>query len=217
MVRSRYASILGAVGAVLIAGALAGCTPPPPDIPGPSQQRIDQFTEQQLRSAWENITVPYDLKRPKVDAVRTITNDEYGEVIDDCLRGYSDQDYRNLYGYRRISQEPESEREGMLQGISWYVCLAQYPFDPAGSGLLSRAQLDYLYDYYRRWVVPCMVTNGHSPGAIPLRRTFVANGLAGNVWSPLDQMWGSGQFTEDDFDVLDARCNAYPDYLFHDS
>ena len=217
MLRRGYAVIVGAACAVLVAGALAGCTPPPPRVAGPSQDQVDQYTEQQLASVWGSITVPHDLDRPTVAPVRTISNDEYDEVVDECLRSFSDRGYRNLPGYRRISQEPQSERVAMLEGVSWYVCMAMYPFDAASSGLLSRAQLDYLYDYYRRWVVPCLVLSGHDPGSIPVRETFVANGMAGNFWSPLDTLWSDAGFNEDEYESLNARCDTYPDYLYPDS
>jgi len=201
---------------VALCAVLAGCTPPRPDIPGPTANAIERFTERQLVSMWGTITVPYDLRRPKIEPVRMIRDDEYGRVMDDCLRGFSTHDYRNLYGYRLIAQEPEGIRDEILEGVAWYVCMAQYPVDPSGSGLLSKRQLDYLYDYYRRWVVPCLILNGYDPGPVPLRKTFVSNGLAGNFWSPTDELWGEFGFTDAEFSLVEAKCSPYPQYLYPD-
>ena len=203
------------IGAALCA-VLAGCTPSHPDIPGPTTQTIERFRERQLGSMWGSFTVPYDLRRPKIEPVREIRNDEYGQVIEECLHGFREHGYRALYGYRVIMAEPEATRDQIFESVALYVCLAQYPVDPSGLDLLSKQQLDYLYDYYRRWVVPCLVLNGYDPGPVPLRKTFVSNGLAGNFWTPTAELWDEFDFTIDEYSMVVAKCSPYPQYLYPD-
>ena len=47
--------------------------------------------------------------------------------------------------------------------------------------VLTDDQLNYIYDYYKKTLVPCMIMNGFTPTTAPTRTEFLA--LAGQ-WSP---------------------------------
>jgi len=201
---------------MVLTGALllSGCTPPPPDVPGPTTEQLADFTQQQLAQLWDDMTVPRGLERPRVEPIRTISNAEYGPVINECLDGFRDRKYRNLYGHELIAEQPLPVQAGLNESVSWYVCSAQYPFDPTGAGFFSVQQLDYLYDYNRRWVIPCMVLAGYDVGEVPDRSDFIRRGVAGSLWSPLEDVYRDVGMTGQDYARLDAKCDVYPDYLF---
>lgn len=205
---------VGAAALAAVVLLVSGCTPPPPDVPGPSTEQLSEFSQKQLALLWDDMTVPEGLNRPRIEPIRTISNAEYGTVINECLDGFRDRDFRNLYGHELIAEQPQSVQGGLNETVSWYVCSAQYPFDPTGAGLFSTEQLEYLYDYNRRWVVPCMVLYGYDVGEIPKRADFVKQGLGGTIWSPVNDLYRDLGMTVEDFDELDSKCDPFPDYLF---
>ena len=213
VITKQWGGVLGVVAGMLL---LCGCTPAPPDIPGPTTRELADFSQRQLSRLWDDMAVPEGLERPEIEPVRTISNAEYGTVINDCLDGFRDRKYRNLYGHELIAEQPLSSQVGINENVSWYVCSARYPFDPTGSGYFSVQQLVYLYDYDRRWVIPCMVLGGYDVGEIPDQAEFIRRGVSGTVWSPLEGQFEDFGMTEQDYAELDARCDVYPDYLFPD-
>jgi hypothetical protein len=67
--------------------------------------------------------------------------------------------------------------------LDWYLCFAQGPMDPfAHDDSASLEELEYLYDYYSRWVIPCIVMNGYTFTSIPTREQFTSGESVG--WIP---------------------------------
>ena len=69
--------------------------------------------------------------------------------------------------------------------VALTTCLAEYPRLPELRGSLNLAQLDYLYDYYRDFLIPCLGAAGYSfSGYRPTREQFVAINVQAH-WTPL--------------------------------
>jgi len=89
--------------------------------------------------------------------------------------------------------------------LIWYQCFIQYPSNPGfGNVLLTEPQQDYLYDYYQRWVVPCIMLNGYALAQAPTREEFHNDWAGWNPYYSIEQ----GMGTEQEFETLVTRCGG---------
>ena len=80
--------------------------------------------------------------------------------------------------------------------ISEYSCRMRYQLTPGVLTLLNEAQLDYLYDYYKDTLVPCLRIRGVEVPEVLTREEAVDVGRFGAYpWNPYAAM---GDFTRDD-------------------
>jgi hypothetical protein len=168
--------------------ALSGCTsrPLPPPV---TQDGVEDFLARQLDSEWELVGIA-DANRPYPPRVRFVTTVEYANVMSLCTTKVAP-------GYRRVLPTKAAD------DLAYYYCQVQYPIDPSEYLVLSTAQIDYLYDYYLRWTIPCLETQGYPAGPVPSRAEFRAyNGY----WNPLYHPGRTTDISSDEYARLDADC-----------
>jgi hypothetical protein len=54
--------------------------------------------------------------------------------------------------------------------------------------LLTIEERDYVYDYYRQWLAPCLTLAGYPIHGAPPRSKFIADWLKPGWWSPYDSI-----------------------------
>lgn len=174
---------MGARLAVVIVAVigLCGCVAVPP--PGPSESEMAAVRQHSLEQTWARTGLPGS--PPAVEAGPVLARDVWGQAVYDCvaqqgfeLQGFewsSDSGAALVNGSGGTVDDSEMQR-------AFYECIAANPqvFDERDM-VLTDAQLDYIYDYYLKSLVPCMVINGFTPSTAPTRQEFLA--LAGQ-WSP---------------------------------
>ena len=64
--------------------------------------------------------------------------------------------------------------------LQFYWCFEKYPT----VDLLTRAQIDFIYDYYVRWLIPCLESNGYNVMNAPSRRAFRDADPSIERWNP---------------------------------
>ena len=64
---------------------------------------------------------------------------------------------------------------------AFFECLSQHSFAASASPLLTTEQLDYIYDYYVTWLVPCLAQHDFTIRAALTREQYVE---VGGDWSP---------------------------------
>ena len=89
-------------------------------------------------------------------------------------------------GYFLQLETPPNDRER----AAFYGCVALHPRDPVASGeLLSDAQLRYLWQYYSRWLVPCLRANDEKVTVeVPTQQQFLAHRPGDLLWSPYSSL-----------------------------
>lgn len=182
-------------GAAVLATAallLAGCTAAPP--PGPTDAELDAYHVALLDEVWSNTALEGVVERPAIAVVDTLDPSNWVKQVYICLEQRGVGGFSLLFGEQTglslISLDasvPPSEADQ----LAFYVCTAQYRLN--GSDILgsqplrSRAQLDYIYDYFSTWLVPCMLENGYAVPYAPSREDFVASqGRWNPSWSVRD-------------------------------
>jgi hypothetical protein len=169
--------------AAVIAAAfvLSGCVAVPP--PGPSESEIAAVQQNALVQTWARTGLPGS--PPLVEPGPALDIDAWGQAVFECVtrQGFELQSFEwsTDDGAALIADSGGAVDDPAMQR-AFYECIAANPreFDERDM-VLTDAQLDYIYDYYLKSLVPCMVLNGFTPSTAPTRVEFLA--IAGQ-WSP---------------------------------
>lgn len=147
---------------------LAGCSAAPVAEPlsGLSDEEELSYA-QSYALQWSGIEVP---DAPAVEVVAYIPSAGWGTAVSGCMNaaGYAD------YSATRTGMTYPS-REDDAETLALYTCIARYPVQSDFSAYANKAQLEFLYDYFRDSLIPCLAAEGYLvPGAAPTREQFTA-------------------------------------------
>lgn len=174
--------------AALVAAALvlSSCASAPPV--GLSEGELDAYHATLLDQVWANTALEGIVDRPAVPVVSTLRSNDWLKQVYTCLGERSVDEFGLVYGsdsgFGIISADGRTQPSETDQ-LSFYICTARYRLDAvdafADQPLWSRAQLDYIYDYYAEWAVPCLLQNDFTVPYAPSREEFVDSQ---GRWSP---------------------------------
>lgn len=207
-----------AVIVVAVTSATAACVPERPaahfrDIPIPAVSPLDAAAERALVSGlqdqyWAATGALFpELTRPTVEVVGAVLPEEWGRAVAQCMAdgGFSGTATADG-GFETGAIEPAIAPSYYL---ALYVCEASHPVDPRFSRGLDRAQLRYLYAYYRDVLAPCLSEHGYQPDALPSDQSF-ADTYASERWSPYD---GVRPASAEEWADLQRACPQFPERL----
>lgn len=208
MQRRRMLLLALAASVLLSTVGCAAAVPPP----APSKGELAALQQKLLDDHWHAINLPKGVKRPVVAKPQTLAEDELYPKVDSCIRRYAATDYLGLDPTGALDDLSVGARMASFSNLADYACSATYRLDPSKLGLLGNAQKAALYDYYQRWVVPCLASRGYTATGAPSRNDFVSATYL--EWSPLDSLYDLPTFTQTQYDRLAAACTAYPSWLY---
>jgi hypothetical protein len=167
-----------AITAVVVALVLSGCVAHPP--PPATDEQLAEYTQHVLDQTWQSTGLEGTVDRPQVDAAQPAPMGDWLNSLSTCMKDVNDGSF---------TFEFNSDEGYVLSGgdapttVTLYTCIAANPLDYRrdGGGFLTDAQLEYIYDYYADWLVPCMVNHGYTMTDAPSRDDFVASQ---GFWSP---------------------------------
>ena len=173
----------------LIALGLAGCATVPPG--EPTDEDVQRYYGVMLDKTWIGTGLSGVMDRPKVSASAPVSLNEWTQALALCMDakdfqllafgGNPDSGY--TLGDAVPLNPPQTASDGQL---AFYMCLAANPPAEIEDGhFLSLAQLNYVYDYYVSWIVPCLAQNGWALHNAPSRNEFIE--LEG-AWSPYESI-----------------------------
>ena len=167
----------------LVALTLSGCVAAPP--PGPSGDELAAFNQHLLDETWANTGLEGVAERPEVSPGAALEESEWSASMAGCMAAGGIPSFGTNYssdiGFVFVPVGGSPEASTAVQ-LLFYDCVARHPMIPGGTfEVLSDEQLDYIYDYYKKTLVPCMIMNGFRPTTAPTRVEFLA--IAGQ-WSP---------------------------------
>lgn len=147
-----------------------------------SDRLAEELVQKQLDEAWASTHSFFpNLERPTVPLVRLVSQQEWAQVLVDCMAET---------GFSGMAVEDGSFQTGIVPAdmaeqynAQLYVCKAQYPLDPKYSAPLSAEQVAYVYAYFRDVLGPCLVEEGYSPAELPSLQSFTEAWSSGG-WSP---------------------------------
>lgn len=178
---------MAAIALLGLTGCSLAATPPPP----PTSDEAQQYYSDMLDATWISTGLSGVMDRPTVAVTTLVPEDQWQDVLVRCMsgKGFALQEIRwtPRSGYLLADAPPDDPARTASDGqLAFYMCLAANPPATINDGyFLSPAQLDYVYDYYVSWVVPCLTDHGWDLRNAPTREQFVA--LQG-YWSPYDSM-----------------------------
>ena len=188
---------------------LAGCASTRAEPPAPTVDELEQFTQHAVLTHFG--TDAAQARRPGADAAEVEIVEPTGIDVSyvECLNkaGFTGY-YVAYFGTIVLSNPQGSTVEQRLQRSS---CQFDYAWALASTSMLTRAERDYLYDYYQERLVPCLRTAGFSIERPPSRKSFVDDWLQPVWWSPYDAMRPAASTQE--WTALHVECPALPPVL----
>jgi len=184
--------------AAVVAVSLSACVSPGLPPSGPSDQERAARLIERVDRAWANTGLDGTVSRPAIELASLTPNMgqfseclttqgiEAWEMSEDALGGVT-------FGGGSTSSTEQ---------LAFFTCYAQHPFELTMGAELSLAQLDYLYDYYRSWVIPCLALESITVSAVPSRAEFL-----GSPWQPWNPYGSSEQIrSEHDYNEAVRHC-----------
>lgn len=161
---------------------LAGCS---------SHQPPSSYTAEELRdilaarvdAAWANSGLDDVMTRPVIAQSTQDGAEEYYGGFSNCISelGLDSWAIDERNGGPVFQTVSGGTLDPDLQ-LGFYRCFAEFPMQANMSTLLlTPDQMDYLYDYYQRWVFPCLEVNDYRLEYFPSRADFSASGAG---WIP---------------------------------
>lgn len=186
--RLAPATLAVAVALLVLGGCSVVATPPPP----PTEEEAQRYYDSMLERTWIGTGLSGLLDQPQVAAVDRVPSEEWRQVLSDCMEGKGLSlpgfvwDPQSGYQLVDDGTSPTAARIDSTMRLAFYMCLAANPPEVIDEeAFLTPAQLDYVYDYYVRWIVPCLAQNGWQLRNAPSREEFLL--LEGN-WSPYNSI-----------------------------
>ena len=175
-----------AVGAVVVQGVASPAIAAPPA--GPSQADIDNYVQRMLDETWINTGLSGELEQPPAVDVPPLSDDLWGDAFYACMAGLGydlvSYSWSDGGGYQ-LSDANGQRVDDPDQQLAFYDCVSRNPRDPSSSGeLVTLAGLEYAYDYYLRWTIPCIRAQGYTFDLMFERNEFVGDGTQNPGWSP---------------------------------
>jgi hypothetical protein len=176
---------LVALGAAVASVALcAGCASTVAPPAGPTDEDALAFAQQMLDDTYEARSL-YD-ERLTSAPLSGDSYDTWNAEISDCLL---DAGYPDLFvgwgfrGYELYSNSGTTTSYSADRAM--YRCVAGDPLDARTVGMLYTAsQREYVWDYYERWVLPCLNSRHILVENAPSRDYFMRETMY--LWSPYD-------------------------------
>jgi hypothetical protein len=173
--------VLVALAAVL----LAGCsTVPVPRSATPDE--LDRIVRAELDRQWAFTGLEGVIPRPDYPVEELGSVDGFSQGFGACMQevGFTSWGVGDT-GLDMSSVNSGGARSTPEQQYDYYECIARFPnIDP-----LTDEQLDFVYDYYQRWLVPCLETEGYELHDVPTREEFHEyRAVNGWLWGPYSAM-----------------------------
>jgi hypothetical protein len=182
---------------------LGGCTARPLP-PGPTDADVARYYDAIADSHWDALGFGPSVERPATPATQFSTPETWAASVARCMNDAGFDEYSAQGGSLTITEpDPNPSTE---QKLASYICELSYQPAAVTGQILSAAQLDYVYDYYLRFLIPCLELQGETLDDVPSREAFVAQSALG-PWSPY---WGIVTRDTERFERLRTECPPMP-------
>jgi len=165
---------------------------------GPGDAQLEAAVRSELDRQWRLSGLEGIVVRPDYVAAPIVTDRQWGRLMLECM----DRAGVAQWGYDEGSGLfIEGARPTTSDQLAFYWCFAAYPRVDE----VSDAQLDFVYDYYQRWLIPCLESRGYNVMNAPSRKAFVDSDPALGDWNPYRALERyPGTFAE--LEVLAENC-----------
>ncbi len=191
-----------AVAAVVV---LSGCTAR--ELPaGPTEADVAKYYEAVADAHWAGLGLGAGVERPETPSIQFSTQEDWAASVARCMNDAGFDFYSAQGGALTVTGDLSGPTDTVEEKVAGYVCQLSYQPEAVDGQILSRAQLDYVYDYYLRFLIPCLGSRGERVADIPDRASFVAESGIG-PWNPY---WAVMTDSQDAFEESRAQCPPMP-------
>lgn len=187
----------------LVVVTMSGCSATTPPPVGPTEAELNATVRAELDRQWQFTGLDGVVPRPVLEVESIGTENGISVEFGECMSaegfqswGFSSDSGLQLSGTASSDAEPTVEQQ-----LAYYRCNARFPLVDT----LTAGQLDFIYDYYQRWLIPCIESAGYPVAAPPTRKNFVtAEPEYGWRWEPYSAL---GEYPGDaQYAALRAEC-----------
>lgn len=186
------------VAALALAACLAGCTAGTSLPSGRSQAEIDALVAVELDRQWELTGLDGVAPRPVMAVERLSGINTTFAGIGDCMMdaGFSSWGFDDT-GLTVAEGAPEPEQQ-----LAYYECNARFP----AVNPLSADEMHFVYDYYQKWLIPCLGFRGYTVLDPPERGVFTRG--ADDGWATWSPYWALEPYpaTAEEYEEITAVC-----------
>jgi hypothetical protein len=204
----RVTSFVRLIGiSVGVAVVVSGCATSPTSPPLPTSHEVLIFALQNLNGDWDTDSSLTDRHASYDGDIRIAEANTLDIAFAKCVgdAGYAEYSI-DRFGTLSISGPPAAESQ-IERGVRHY-CDFPHQFSEPSTALLSSKEREYLYEYYRKWLVPCLAVAGYQVSDLPTRSAFISDWLTPGWWSPYDALQPVPIMKNMAF--LHAKCPALP-------
>ena len=179
--------------------SVAGCALTRDFPAGPTDAQVEATVRARLDRQWGYSGLQGIVERPAFEPKPIVTQREWGRLMLACM----DRAGVGQWGYNEGSGLfTEGSRPSASDQLAFYWCFAEYPT----VDLLTTEQIDFIYDYYARWLIPCLEMNGYNVMNAPSRDDFAHADPSIPRWNPYRSLETYPR-TPESVDDLVARCS----------
>lgn len=193
----RFAWPALAASVLLLGGCATAPAMPAPLSPAEIKGRMASTAQQ-----WWQAMFPSE-PQPAVDPLAYLPRDEASAKIVGCLKAADIEGL--LFGpdesWIYLGSDPDAADE---VNRTYYVCAQQYPLSFDDEIFLSDEQREWIYDYQRERLVPCLQLLGYSVA----NRSTAYEPVVDDSWAPYYEMYPTPAGS--DWERIDLRCPPSP-------
>ena len=179
-----------------------------PAAAGPTGEEVQRSNQAFDEATWFALPISQSMPRPLVARQAALTSADWIEALVDCSFDVPNVNSMSA-GPEGVVFEPTSAGFDDSAQLKLYECAVAHPLtggDLGGDEVLAPAQVEYLYDYYVRWVVPCLARNGYQFATVPDRASFIETYGAWSPYSVLKTPDGTDVQTDRLMNLATATC-----------
>jgi hypothetical protein len=151
---------------------LAGCSLVAAPEPGLDDQQLAEYRAQVDDLNWSFTGLSAD-HRPAHPAVTVIAAEDWPTEYVACMNAAGFDQYVVLQGAYSVTGDEGMDARPPDELVADYLCNASLEIDGQFESMYNPQQLDYLFDYYQRVLVPCLEVRGLDVLRVPTRGQFV--------------------------------------------
>ena len=215
MSRPRIVALV-ALASLALCGAISGCSATVAAPTGPTDDEVSALVRAELDKQWGFTGLEGVLPRPVIEVEKIGTAGGAAQGFWDCMsaKGFESWGFSGDTGLQLYAADSTQETPTPEQQLSYYECNARFPLIDT----LTTSQLNFIYDYYQRWLIPCLEHAGYSVMTPPTREAFTTEVAEfGWRWQPYSAIVSRGELgsgsaingsviNANQYAALEARC-----------